>query len=144
MKLVGWAQQNLTSINSGKNKPYNTGWMVLWPFDPVKRRSSVESTHSTALLWPSAIWTHCREPPRLLFDTGTGLITPLMYVKKPTISSFLHQILCIEKKIVKSLSSIHTLQQIQCHKVLSPFLISKIKQNLRIWNITAYLSPSFI
>ncbi len=46
--------------------------------------------HSTALLWPSAIWTHCSEPPRLLFDTGTGLMTPLTRQKKSTISRFLH------------------------------------------------------
>ncbi len=92
--FIFWCQTQMFSVYSKNNgigltvpillegSVYNECWTVFWPFDPVKRRSSVESTHSTALLWPSAIWTHCSEPPRLLFDTGTGLMTPLTRQKK--------------------------------------------------------------
>lgn len=37
------------------------------------------STHRTALLWPSATWTHCRVEERLLLVDGTGLMTPLQH-----------------------------------------------------------------
>jgi len=49
----------------------------VWPLDPVKRRSSVQSTQRTALLCPSATWTHCSVADRLLLVGGTGLMTPL-------------------------------------------------------------------
>lgn len=48
-----------------------------WPLDPVKRRSSVQSTQRTALLCPSATWTHCNVADRPLLVDGTGLMTPL-------------------------------------------------------------------
>ena len=47
------------------------------PLEPVKSRSSVQSTHSTALGWPSATWTHCSVDQRLPLEDGRGLMTPL-------------------------------------------------------------------
>lgn len=55
-------------------------WECL-PFDPVNRRSSVQSTHKTAFPCPSATWTHCSVAERLLLVDGTGLITPLRKTK---------------------------------------------------------------
>lgn len=52
------------------------------PLDPVKRRSSVQSTHRTALLWPSATCTHCKVDERLLLVVGTGLMTPLEHTSR--------------------------------------------------------------
>lgn len=45
----------------------------------MKRRSSVQSTHRTALLCPSATWTHCNAADRLLLVAGTGLMMPLQH-----------------------------------------------------------------
>lgn len=53
----------------------------LVPFDPVKRRSSVESTQSTAFVCPSAMWTHCSGEALIPFEAGNGLIIPLRWGK---------------------------------------------------------------
>lgn len=50
---------------------------LLAPFDPVKRRSSVESTQSTAFVCPSAIWIHWSGEALIPFEAGNGLIMPL-------------------------------------------------------------------
>lgn len=52
------------------------------PFDPVKRRSSVESTQSTAFVCPSAMWTHWSGEALIPFEGGNGLIMPLRWWKK--------------------------------------------------------------
>ena len=55
---------------------------LLAPFDPVKRRSSVESTQSTAFVCPSAMWIHWSGEALIPFEAGNGLIMPLRWGKK--------------------------------------------------------------
>lgn len=63
------------------------------PFDPVKRRSSVESTQSTALVWPSAIWIQWSGEDLTHFEGGNGLIMPLHKEQRKTVLVLLNPLL---------------------------------------------------